>query len=416
MAGWVVLETASALVALLAALLVVGRYRTSPYLRDLALVQAFIVLAVGNLLPNVLPALVDTSGEASLLRLRLRLVCGVLAALSFALAATSGDLRLARRRLPPSLAASAGLLAPALGILLLESLRIELDSVGAVRTMQAVAGVAFALAALGFGAPSRAAGPEDDRLRSYLAVGALIAAGSRLAAVVEPSTVLSSELRIDDVLRGGFYAVLLVGAIAEIRSYWQRIAVHEERRRLARDLHDGVAQELAFIATEAARCQATPDQLDRIAAAASRALDESRRAISALTRPLDQPLDEAVGLAAEEVAARTGAAVRLDLDPTVVVSPPVREALVRILREAVGNAARHANAATIDVVLAKDRDRLVLRVVDDGDGFLPNHVHDRFGIVSMTERASSIGGQLSIATELGAGTTVELGIPVGAAS
>ena len=410
-----VLETTSALVALLAALLVVGRFRSSPFVRDLALVQAFVVLAVANLLPNLLPALVAESGEAALLRLRLRLVCGVLAALSFAVAATAGDLRLARRTLPPGAAAATGLVAPALGILLLESLRIELDSVGAVRAMQAISGVAFALAALGFGAPKRST-DDRDRLRSYLAVGSLIAAGSRLAAVVEPATVLSRELRIDDLLRGAFYAVLLAGAIDEIRSYWQRIAVHEERRRVARDLHDGVAQELAFIVTEAARHQATVEQLDRIGAAATRALDESRRAISALTRPLDQPLDEAVGLAAEEVAARTGAAVRLDLDPTVAVNPTVREALVRILREAVSNAARHANADTIDVVLAQERDHLVLRVVDDGDGFNPTEVDDRFGIVSMTERAAAIGGQLSIATELGAGTTVELDIPVGSAS
>jgi signal transduction histidine kinase len=411
----VVLETTSALVALLAALLVVGRYRSSPYVRDLALVQAFIVLAVGNLLPNLLPALVDTTGEGPLLRLRLRLVCGVVAALAFAVAAIAGDLRLARRTVPPAIAAALGLLAPALGVLLLQSLDIDVDSVTAVRAMQAVAGVCFALAALGFGAPKRAK-VDNDRLRSYLAIGTLIAAGSRLAAVVEPTTVLSSDLRIDDVLRAGFYAVLLAGGIDEIRSYWQRIAVHEERRRLARDLHDGVAQELAFITTEAARHRATPEQLERIGAAAARALDESRRAISALTRPLDQPLDEAVGLAAEEVAARTGAAVHLDLDPTVVVSPPVREALVRILREAVSNAARHANAETIDVVLARDRERLVLRVVDDGDGFVLEQGHDRFGIVSMSERANAIGAQLSIASELGSGTTVELGIPVGAAS
>ena len=254
--GWVVVETASALVALLAALVVIGRFRGSPLVRDVALVQAFVVLAIGNLLPNVLPALIADGGEAPPLRLRLRLVCGVLAGLAFAVAALVGELRLARLRLPPIAVAGLGFASPAVGILLLELLDVSVPSETSVRVLQGGAGVLFALSALGFGAGA-AAPAERDRFHSALVLGALLAATSRLAAVVDPAA-FDAGLHVDDVLRFGFYAVLLVGAVDEVRSYWRRMAVHDERRRVARDLHDGVAQELALIATEAAHAKWSP--------------------------------------------------------------------------------------------------------------------------------------------------------------
>lgn len=410
---WVVLETASALVALLAALLVIGRYRTSSMLRDLALVQAFVVLAVANLLPNVLPALVDREAEASVLRLRLQLVCGVLAAAAFVSASVAGDVKVARRYRAPVVALATAFLVPAVGVVALEASGVD-DAIGVgPRVLKGVAGILFAVAALGFRTESRRLDQRDD-LRRSLTVGMLLAATARLIYVVDPAPLVVSAAspRLGDFARFGFYAVLLTGAVREIRSYWQRMAVHEERQRLARDLHDGVAQELAFIATEAARQRPKPDQLEQIAAAAGRALDESRRAISALSRPLAQPLDEAVAEAAEEVAGRSGVRVRLDLASGVEVSPGVREELVRILREAVGNAARHSQAASIDVQLRKEDRRIRLRVVDDGRGFVPTETSGRFGIASMTQRASAIGGALSIATEPGAGTTVEVDLPV----
>jgi signal transduction histidine kinase len=407
---WVVMETASALVALLAALLVVGRYRSSNLLRHFALVQAFIVLAFANLLPNVLPALVGRGSESSLLRARLQLVCGVLAAVAFAIAAFAGETRLTRRARAAMLAAPVAIVAPSVGVALLRALDWSVVDGLAPRVFNGLAGILFAVAALGFRARSGHAAEGD--VRRFLAFGMIVAAAARLAYVLQPTDLGPRGPEIGDVLRFGFYAVLLVGAVEEIRSYWERTAASEERRRLARDLHDGVAQELAFIATEAIRRDAAPDQLARISAAAERALDESRRAISALSRPLHQPLDEAVAEAAEGVASRTGVPLRLDLATDVEVPAAVREELVRILREAVGNAARHAHAATIVVQLQRDEERILLRVVDDGLGFEQPATTDRYGITSMTERAVAIGGRLSISSCPGGGTTVEVDLPL----
>ena len=413
---WVVVETASALVALLAALLVIGRYRSSSLLRHLALVQAFVVIAVANLLPNVLPSLVDRDAEATLLRLRLQLVCGVFAAAAFVSASVAGEAKVARRRLSPLVALAIALVVPAIGVAALDTIDLQEATGVAPRLLHGVAGILFAVAALGFRTASK--GDEGDLLRRSLTVGMLLAGTSRLIYVVDPAPldVATASPRVGDFARFGFYAVLLTGAVREIRSYWQRMAVLEERRRLARDLHDGVAQELAFIATEAVRRNPGPAQLEQIAAAAGRALDESRRAISALSRPLDQSLDEAVAEAAEEVAGRSGVRVRLDLAPGVEVAPNVREGLVRILREAVTNAARHSEAAAIDVHLDRDDRRIRLRVVDDGRGFVAEEASGRFGITSMTQRASAMGGALSIDTAPGSGTTVELHLPVAASS
>ena len=146
-------------------------------------------------------------------------------------------------------------------------------------------------------------------------------------------------------------------AAGEVTRYWKasrEAAVLDERQRIARDLHDGLAQELAFIVRRAHRAVEkgllAADAL-QIANAAERALDESRRVIATLTRPLDEPLDVVLSEAVKGVADRVGATVALSLDPGVHVAPDVREALVRIAREAVTNAARHGDASLVRVEL-----------------------------------------------------------------
>jgi signal transduction histidine kinase len=152
-------------------------------------------------------------------------------------------------------------------------------------------------------------------------------------------------------------------------------------------------------------------------AAAQRALDESREAISALSRRVDQTLDDAVAEAAEEITNRIGIPLQLDLAKSVAVPAPLREELVRIVREAVANAARHANARLITVVLARDSTRLRLQVIDDGHGFDPANVrYGRAGLSTMHQRARDIGAELSIATEVGTGTVIELDLSTGGPS
>ena len=200
-------------------------------------------------------------------------------------------------------------------------------------------------------------------------------------------------------------------AAREVRSYWRAqatAAVLEERRRLARDLHDGMAQELALIRRNVRRLDRADPIVQRVEAGSARALHESRRAIAALTEPLDQPLDEALEDTANEVAAREETHVALDLAPGVEASPQVREALLRITAEAITNAARHGGADLIRVELAEG-EGMRLRIVDNGRGFdAADRRPGSFGLTSMRERASRLGGRVSVRSAVGSGTEVEV--------
>jgi signal transduction histidine kinase len=188
--------------------------------------------------------------------------------------------------------------------------------------------------------------------------------------------------------------------------------VLEERRRIARDLHDGVAQELLFIGRRAMRLAATGDETAReIQASAERALGDSRRAIAALTRPLDQPLDEVLTEAVEEVASRYDVRLDLAFQPGLNVAADAREALVRIACEAVSNAARHGHAKVVHVWLANG-DGVHFGVADDGAGFDPEAPSEsRFGIAIMRERAQAAGGSFRLRSSPGHGTELEVVFP-----
>jgi signal transduction histidine kinase len=282
-------------------------------------------------------------------------------------------------------------------------------SVGIV-VVQAAGILLYAVAAIGF---TRRAEAAADDFMLFLAVGAILGAIARWNYLLYPS-LYSPWVYTGDAFRLASYALLWFGAAREIGSYWRsraEKAVLEERRRLARDLHDGVAQELGFIATRAQELAASRDgEAQRIAAAAERGLDEARRAIAALTRAVDEPLDVALAQAAEEVAGRAGARVRLSLDPAADVPATTREALLRIVREAVTNATRHGGAGSISVELTNG-DGLSLRIADDGVGFDPKRPSVGFGLISMRDRARALGGELRVVSSPGHGTEVEVVLP-----
>ena len=214
-----------------------------------------------------------------------------------------------------------------------------LDGHRGVIVIQAVSAALLAAAAIGF-ATGRAW--RGTTLGSWLATAAVLGAASRLNYALYPS-LYSEWVYTGDLFRLAFYVVLLLALAWLVRGYWQRlasVAVLEERRRLARDLHDGLAQELAYLVREAP--ELTPDE---VRTTATHALDEARQAIAALARPSDQPLQADVATAAEDAARREGARVVLRLGERIVpVGGEAREALVRVAREAVSNAARHGGA------------------------------------------------------------------------
>jgi signal transduction histidine kinase len=191
----------------------------------------------------------------------------------------------------------------------------------------------------------------------------------------------------------------------------------EERRRIARDLHDGLAHELAFIAAKARRSTNSDRELDakELAGAADRALDEARRAITVLSATSPQSLSCALAQTAEDLGSRLGIPVLINL-PVVVdvdVAGEVTEQLLRIVREAITNAATHAQPNCVTVSLNRDTSFTRVIVADDGSGFDQRKIAGSggFGLISMRERAESIGASLTIESAPGLGTRIEAVLP-----
>lgn len=422
----VAFETAAASIALLAAYLVLGQFRHSRELDALVLGCGLGMMGGVNLLLGALPAALDQElGTASTWMGAIgRLVATfVLVAAAWAppvqlrspnvhrvaflaaanvlvvlwlLLAFSGD------RLPialnPELAPESSSSAQFVGHPL-------------VHGIQLVGALLFAAAAAGF-----LRKPGRDELSRWIAPACVLAVFANIQYFLFPS-LYSQWFYTGDVFRLCFYLLLVAGVAREIWRYQahaRQLAVSEERRRIARDLHDGLAQELSFIAGAAESLQNEPRtrvKVATLAAAAERALDESRRAIAALTQTSDEPLDLALAQAAYEVANRVGTRLTLELDAAVHVPASTREQLVRIVREAVTNAARHGKAERVTVALTNGNG-LTLRIADDGLGFEPVAANGTgFGLVSMSERARALGGELRITSAPAEGTAVELVLP-----
>ncbi|HYY03686.1 MAG TPA: sensor histidine kinase [Gaiellaceae bacterium] len=281
-----------------------------------------------------------------------------------------------------------------------------------ILTTQMVIALLFALAAIGF---TRRAERDRDELLLWIGAAAAVATFSRVNYFLYPS-LYAAWVYTGDVLRLGFYLLLLVGAAREIRMYQQAHAqsrVLEERRRIARDLHDGLAQELAFIATKSRDLvrERHDEDIVQIASAAERGLDESRRAIAALTLRIDEPFDIALVQTVEEIGDRLGTRVEIDADRAVKMAADRQQQLLRIVREAVTNAARHGQADVVRVEFTNGNG-IRLRIRDDGVGFDPDTPRaGGFGLRVMRERARSIGGELTIASRPHVGTEVEVVVP-----
>ena len=421
----VALLTAEALIAMLAAFLVAGRYRRVRQLSDLVLTLALSLMALSNLLFAAVPAVFgsDTSRFSTWSALSGRLLGAIL----FAVAALVPVVRVRawrRRALAGAVAVAVVLAAIALIVAALgDSLprgvveadaeasgRIRLEGHWAVIGGQVVGLIAYVIAAAGFAARAQRTG---DRLLEWLAVGSVLAAAGRLNYSLYPST-FTELVYTGDMFRLAFYLVVLAGAVGEIQSYWSTMAANaalEERRRIARELHDSVAQELHSIHRNLYWLDREDEVVDRLRASTRRGLAASRRAISALSQGPDRPLAEALADAARTVAERERAQVVLDLAGDVDLGPAAGEALVQIVSEAVANAARHARGATIRVEL-RSGDRVMLRVSDDGPGFAAASdgppTMGGFGLVAMRERAESVGAHLQVSSHPGAGTSVEV--------
>ncbi len=191
-----------------------------------------------------------------------------------------------------------------------------------------------------------------------------------------------------------------------------------ERRRIARDLHDSVVQDLAgtaFALSAVSRSPETPDSARESLDAAGTSLRDSLKSLRSLLVEIHPPDLHAEGLPAalSDLIAPAGAAgiqASVSVEGVEAV-PSATAALVwRVAQEAVRNTLRHSGASTLAVTVRGDGRRLALEVVDDGAGFDPAGVRDgdRFGLRGLRSLVSDHGGTLDVRSSPGEGTTVRM--------
>jgi signal transduction histidine kinase len=419
------LEVTASLIAFVTTVLVWGRLKARQGLDDLLLFLALGLLSVTSLLFGVIPAAIWRDPHP--FSTWTTIAAGACAAVLLAVAALVRPRRLrdyehAGRLAVVGMGIGLAVIGTTVGFFIdelpigIDPARSPLNVAGPISGNLVIALVQLAIAvlliaaAIGF---TRRAEFTGDEFLLWLGAGAIFAAFARVTYFIFPS-LYSEWVYTGDVLRLCWHILLLIGAVREIGIYQRSYVdarVLEERRRIARDLHDGLAQELAFISNktrELAAGSVPQSALVQVASAAQRGLDESRRAIDALTRKDDEPFELALAGAVEAVADRLGTRVTIDVEPAPEIKPKQREQLLRIAREAVTNAGCHANADLVQVRFTNGGP-LYLRIEDDGVGFEPHLVDSKgFGLVTMEERAAAIGAEFRLRSTPGRGTCIEV--------
>jgi signal transduction histidine kinase len=280
----------------------------------------------------------------------------------------------------------------------------------AVLVAQILVALCFFVASIAFAFQSSR---RNDELLRWLGPAFALAAFARVNYLVFPS-LYTDWLYTGDLLRTGCYLLLLLGAGRELNQYWSaqsRAAVLDDRRRLARELHDGVIQEVTYIRSEAHGLPADLPGRHRIIAACDRGLDEARAAVQALGRPSDEPLGFALHRAARELADRYYVDLEVEVDDSINVRPDQQHALMRITREAVSNAVRHGKAERVQVQLSRSGSQRCLVIQDNGKGFdVQEALADSagYGLLSMRDRARNLPGIFGVDAEPGCGSLVRV--------
>ncbi len=422
-----VLDSIDACVALLVAYLVYGRFTRNGRMQDLLLANGLVLLALSGLILTYAAEALNRSNPGTFdiwLPLTVRVMGGILIAAAALTRGTPARQFVGKR---PSLVISGAIFGTvAVVALVLWSARFQLPVALAPTYVPSVTEYPIAaghpllslgqgVAALCFFAASIAfaiqATQRSDELLRWLGPACALGGFARVNYALFPS-LYTEWLYTGDFLRTGCYLLLLVGAAREMKQYWNahaRVAVLDDRRRLARELHDGVIQELALIRAESHSLPAEHPAGTRIISACDRALDEARAAVNALGRAGTEPLGFTLHRAARELAERYRINLEVDVDDSIDADPDQKHALMRITREAVSNAVRHGKAERVLVRLTQDGADRHLTIQDDGSGFdVPATVASNagYGLTSMRDRAKALPGSFRVEAASDAGSVV----------
>ena len=414
------IEMMMTLFALAGAWLLRAQFGSSRRLRDLMLVSGALALGLIELCAAALPAALDLRHGTYFAAARL---CGLLCvAAMFAMAAfCSPDRLVARRRHP--LAIPAGLSAASVAIAgvggLLGGTRPAAHSLAAslghpqLLVLVVAATGLLLYAGAGF---ARRQISETDRVAGLIAMAMVLAAGAGFSNVVSGS-VSPGQIGTSEGLRALACALILAAAVLaerRVEAQMSKATALAERWRVARDLHDGIAQDLAFIAAHGPRFVKELGDEHPMVIAVRRALAISRSTISELSSADGATAPEALDAIGRELAERFDIAIAVNAGLDRDLAAHEREHVTRIAREAIANAARHGGARNVIVSLRRVDTGIALRVVDDGCGIAGGDdapASEGFGLRSMRERAAALGGELHVRQPRKGGTELEVVLP-----
>jgi signal transduction histidine kinase len=264
------------------------------------------------------------------------------------------------------------------------------------------------VALVGFGLRFRR---HRDDLDRWLALGCTFLLFGSLHLVFTP---LLSDAHVSqgDFLSVLGHGVLLVGVWRAIRAAELGRAVGDERARVAREIHDGLAQYLFALSTHATMLEqgAPPETtIPRLKEAAELAQQEARFAVLALSSASgNAPFDAALRRSVELVTADGTLDVEVDVQRGVQLAADEQIEVFRIVQEGLANARKHARASCVQVTIGERDGRRVVHIRDDGAGFEGEHAGAGQGLKNMRLRAESIQAAFAVRSRRGLGTALEL--------
>jgi signal transduction histidine kinase len=284
----------------------------------------------------------------------------------------------------------------------------ELVAGSYVRLAAGLLTVLWLVALVGFGLRYRRYGRELD---SWMCLAATLAVFADLHLLLTP--VVSNDFVLQgDFLRVLAYVILGVGVWRAISHAEFGRAVADERARVAREIHDGLAQYLFAISTQVNMLETgapLDEVLPRLKRAATSAQQEARFAVLALSSAGGTArFDSALRRYVEVLTADGAIDVEVYVDPQVRLAPDEQIEVFRIVQEGLGNARRHADARNVEVSIVHDLGRRVVRVSDDGVGFDEEAAVGGQGLANMRLRAEAIEGELTLRSGVGKGTAIEV--------
>jgi signal transduction histidine kinase len=405
-----VLQTIGAFASVIIAVLAAVRYSVEGRRLDLLLSTGFLVAAVSTTAFSIIPAL---NGHPIHRTEAWAAVLGRVYSWVFIAAAPFVRGRSGPRALANTIAVA--LIVLFLGWLGLRSAGMSLapldphsDTPFALTSMLSALALLNLLALVGFGKRFYERREDLDR---WLALGATLMLFASLHYIFTPVLATSSVSR-GDFLRLLAYGLLLVGAWRAISFAVFGRAVAEERARVAREIHDGLAQYLFAVSTHATMLEqgAPPEPtITKLKEAATAAQQEARYAILALsTAAGNATLDAALRRYVEFVTADGALEVDVEIDPAVRLAPDEQIEVFRIVQEGLANVRKHANAHRAEVVIGlRDGERLV-SIRDDGAGFDGQPTAAGQGLKNIRQRTESIEGGFTLTSRPGLGTALEV--------